>query len=405
MRLLLVSYFYLFNESTGSLRARAMARYLPRLGVDVSVLTYRKQQEVLSYQENVIGVKNVTRDTSSPVFYFAWRLWHKGLRMIGVYRDPYIYWSVNALAHADEIVNYAKPEAVLASYPTITALDIGMMLAKRYNMPLISDFRDGLLFEPLEAAALQYDATRLHYEKMEARVVAASKLILTVSEPISAYFRERYAHPNVVTLPNGYDFDDIAADLDVELPTDVINIVHTGRLGISEENRGVDALRAALYKLLESETEIVKKIQLHFVGQLSTVEKDHLAPLIERGIVRLWGHQPRAKALGLQRKADVLLLITAPDKASIATGKIFEYLAANKPILALTRGTEAARIVNETGAGLVVSPDNPDEIAVAIRECIVPSGREFPTRNEALIATYSRFEQMKSLAMKLKEII
>lgn len=403
MRLLLISYYYLFSESTGSLRPHAMRRYLPQSGVEVSVLTYRQQRDSISYQDDVIGVKNVTREASFLPFYFAWRIWQKGLRLIGIYRDPYIYWSDNALRQTDEIMHYAKPDAVLASYPTVAALEIGVVLAERYNVPLISDFRDGLLFEPLESAALQYNATRRHYETLEARVVAASKLILTVSEPISSYFRERYSHPNVMTLPNGFDLDDITPDMSVDLPSDVINIVHTGRLGGSEKGRGGNALSMALHLLLECSPEIVQKLQLHFVGQLSTAEENCLASLVERGIVKLWGHQTRAKALDFQHKADILLLITAPDKASIATGKLFEYLAANKPILALTRGTDAARIVNETGAGVVVSPDHPDEIAATIRNLILQDKKCY-ARNEVLISTFSRSEQMKLLAKRLKEI-
>ena len=98
-----------------------------------------------------------------------------------------------ALKRADEIIERTKPDAILASYPVVEALEIGVALSEKYGLPLISDFRDGLLFEPLEVAAQQHNAVRHHYEALEARVVAASKLILTVSEPISAYFRERYA--------------------------------------------------------------------------------------------------------------------------------------------------------------------------------------------------------------------
>jgi len=386
-----------------------MAKYLPRLGVDVTVLTYRKQKELISFHEDVIGIKNVTKETVPTSFYFPWRVWQKGLRAIGIYRDPYGFWSKYSLKFSEEIFNRAKPDAILASYPTITALEIGLALAEKFNLPLISDFRDGLLFEPLEEEALKYGSTRLYYEEMEAKVVAASKLILTVSGPISRYFQERYAHANVVTLPNGFDSEDIQPDMAIELPMGVINIVHTGRIAISrkddsENDWGARGLAAALSLMLKDDSSLVRKIKIHFVGQLSDPEKKCLAPFVEHGIVKLWGHQPRAKALGFQHRADVLLLITAPDKASIATGKLFEYLAAKKPILALTRGTEAARIVNETGVGIVVSPDNVKEIAATIRNCIVLSEMKFPQRNEALIAKYSRLEQMKKLANKLAEI-
>jgi glycosyltransferase involved in cell wall biosynthesis len=383
-----------------------MAKYLPQYGIEVAVLTYRAQHEKVSIVDNMIEVKDVTRDTVPLPIYYAWRIWQQGLRALGFYRGVHEYWRDAVLIHADEIMERINPDAILATYPTAEAFEIGVALAERHRLPLISDFRDGLLFEPIETVPLQHNATRHYYEALEARVVAASKLILTVSEPISTYFRERYAHQNVMTLHNGYDPNDIVADSNIELPADVINIVHTGRLGmsrkdISAKGMGVDALSAGLRMLLERSPETARKVQLHFVGQLTTAEKNRLAPLEEQGMVKLWGHKPRAMALGFQRKADILLLITAPDKASIATGKLFEYLAANKPILALTRGTEAARIVNDTGAGVVVSPDGPEEIAEAIEGIIRNDGVLFGERNEKSISVFSRDRQMEVLASML----
>ena len=386
-----------------------MAKYLPQYGIEVAVLMYRAQREAVSFVDNMIGVRNVTRETVPLPVYYAWHLWKKGLCFLGFHRTVQQYWRDAALIHADEIIERIKPDAILASYPIVEAIEIGVALAERYGLPLISDFRDGMLFEPIDAAALRFNVTRHYYEALEARVVAVSKLILTVSEPISTYFRARYAHQNVMTLHNGYDPNDIVADLNVVLPTGVINIVHTGRidsrLNMLKRGRGVAALSTALRMLLERSPEMARKIQLHFVGQLTRADKSYLAPLVEQGIVKIWGHKPRAMALGFQRKADILLLITAPDKQSIATGKLFEYLAANRSILALTRGTEAARIVKETGAGVVVSPDRPEEIAEAIGVIIRHDGVLFQGRNEESIVMFSRNRQMEVLASMLKRVV
>jgi len=402
MKILLISYYYSFSDSTGSLRPRAMAKYLPQNGIEVAVLTYRAQREAVTFNDNIVGVKDITRDSVSLPRYFAWRIWQKGLRLLGFYRGVHEYWRDTALCHAADIIERVRPDMILATYPSHEALEIGVSLSEKYGLPLISDFRDGLLFESVEEDQLRHRAIRRRYEPLEAKVIAISRLVLTVSEPISAYFRERYAHPNVMTLHNGFDPDGIAPDMNVVLPSGVINIVHTGRLGTSEKGRGVDALCTALRMLLHRSPEMVQKFKLHFVGLLSQAEQSCLAPLVEQGIVKLWGHQPRAKALAFQRKADILLLITAPDKASIATGKLFEYLAANKPILALTRGTEAARIVSETGAGVVVPPDDSEQIAKAIEIIVQNTGMLCDRRKGDVVAGYSRVKQMAVLASMLK---
>ena len=407
LKILLVSYFYSMSNSTGSLRGRAMAKYLPQNGIDVTVLTYRPQKETVSFSGNIIGVMDITRNTVSLPVFFALRIWQKTLRWLGIYLGLCGYWRDTALEHSDEIIQRVKPDAILVSYPVVEALEIGVVLSKKYGLPLISDFRDGLLFEPLETAALKHAVARRHYSAVEAQVVEASALILTVSKPISTYFTERYSHPNVVTLHNGFDPDDITPDKSIDLTSDVINIIHTGRLGSSrlgssEKGGGVDALSVAVHTLLARSPDISQKFRLHFVGQLSRSEKSSLASLANLGVVKLWGQVSRAKALALQRSADVLLLITAPDQASIATGKLFEYLVANKPILALTRGTEAARIVSETGAGIVVQPDKPEEIAEALENIIGQGGRINCERDAESIMNFARDRQMARLASMMK---
>jgi len=77
------------------------------------------------------------------------------------------------------------------------------------------------------------------------------------------------------------------------------------------------------------------------------------------------------------------VLITSHDRCE-ATGKLYEYMAAGRPIIALAEGNEAARIVAETNTGVLVSPDDSEEIAGALRAAVsgelerayAPRGRE-----------------------------
>ncbi len=78
------------------------------------------------------------------------------------------------------------------------------------------------------------------------------------------------------------------------------------------------------------------------------------------------GQLSRDAAAALQRDADVLLLLTSPGHASQATGKLFEYLTAGRPIIALASENEAARIVQETRTGVTVAPDDVEGIASAL---------------------------------------
>ncbi len=117
--------------------------------------------------------------------------------------------------------------------------------------------------------------------------------------------------------------------------------------------------------------------------------------------VRYVGQLSREGSLALQRSADALLLMTSAHHVSHATGKLYEYLTAGKPIIALARGNEAARIVQATGTGVTVAPDDVEGIAHALLTAVdgtlgaayAPRGRDryvYPAPAEAVAELVER---------------
>lgn len=89
------------------------------------------------------------------------------------------------------------------------------------------------------------------------------------------------------------------------------------------------------------------------------------APL--RGVVRTLGHVPHLRSLGLQQAADGLLLITSVQKSHVATSKIYEYLAARKPILGLADRNAAAALLADAGPHVLAAPEDHGQILAALR--------------------------------------
>ena len=95
------------------------------------------------------------------------------------------------------------------------------------------------------------------------------------------------------------------------------------------------------------------------------------------------GSLPRQHALALQRAADALLLVASPRRTQLLNFKLFEYLATDRPILALAAGTEAGRVVEETGGDAVPAHDVA-AIARALRRLVAGGLRPpDPTAREA----------------------
>jgi hypothetical protein len=101
-----------------------MAKYLPLSGINVTVLTGNNQAQYIIFNENVISIKDINHE-SKTILDYSWRAIQKILRTIGFYRGVHSFWLAKTIANSEAIINLAKPEIILASYPCIEAVEIG----------------------------------------------------------------------------------------------------------------------------------------------------------------------------------------------------------------------------------------------------------------------------------------
>lgn len=375
MRVLLIAYYYPPLEGGGVARAVNMVKYLRAAGHDISVLTHAYHGDRLDNSE-LIRIHdpsfNRQRTGFRRVAWLCRRLWCEVRNRSGIYASIYAAWQKRVLDHADEIVKLTRPEAILATYPPLETLGIGLRFAQKFNLPLIVDFRDGLLFEAIESKRLRrFACVRQAYVAIERRVASEAAVLITVSEPLSRYFRKTYDKFCVVTVPNGFDPDETQLRLpNIDLEPGCFHIVHSGRFSLSDAGCTILPLKQALNLLLADRPDLVRIIRLHLLGELSRREKRMLAGLARGGVVRIHGTVSRLQALAFQRRADLLLLVTSPDRSSVATTKIFEYLQARRPILALTPPSFAAEIIEKCRCGWVISPLAVNEIRLILERII-----------------------------------
>jgi glycosyltransferase involved in cell wall biosynthesis len=196
-------------------------------------------------------------------------------------------------------------------------------------------------------------------------VALAADATVGATRPIADDLAQRLrAHAR--WIPNGWD-PSLVGGADRGAIPDVgersLRLVYTGQLW-GPRGRTPEPFFRAMRAV--DEDPAGPRLQLVLAGSLTPEDRS----LIERaGVSRLIQHVgllDRVGVAALQRSADVLVLITSRD-ASQATGKLFEYLSAGKPILALAEGNEAERIVLETQTGIVVPPSDVDAISEALR--------------------------------------
>jgi glycosyltransferase involved in cell wall biosynthesis len=348
-RVLVAVYDYPPSPSVGAVRWSTLTKYLAEMGHSVTVVTSDAfGRPALGDPVHVVRPRSL--ETCVPL---------KRREHV----NPRIGWAPSALREVRRLIRRETFDCLITTSPPESAHLVGLMLGKD-RPPWIADFRDGWCFEPYTVrfrskAQLSVDSW------LERRVALAADVAVGATRPIADDLEQRLG-ARARWIPNGWDpavggAEDEGPGLDVEEGS--VKLVYTGQLWGPRGRTPEPFFRAM--SAVDSDPEVAP-LRLVHAGKLTPEDRS----LIERTgvseLVRHVGLLDRAGVVALQRSADVLILITSQD-ASQATGKLFEYLAAGRPILALARGNEAERIIRETQTGIVVSPSDVDAIAEALR--------------------------------------
>jgi glycosyltransferase involved in cell wall biosynthesis len=250
-------------------------------------------------------------------------------------------------------------DCVITTSPPESTHLVGLLLGN--DRPAwIADFRDGWTFES-HRARFPTGPQRAVDEWLESKVVRNAEVVVGVTPQIADDLSQRLG-AQAHWIPNGWE-QGSAQPAVHKCPSPgaegVKRLVYTGRLS-GPWGRTPESFFHAL-RLVQAKAPL----RLVHAGSLSNEDRQLIETCGVADLVEHVGFLDRFEVTALQQSADALLLITSRN-SSEATGKIFEYLAAGRPILALAQESEAARIVTQTHTGIVVPPDDVGEIVAAL---------------------------------------
>jgi glycosyltransferase involved in cell wall biosynthesis len=403
-KVLVVAYYFPPFGGGGVQRTAKFVKYLPEFGWCPVVLTVDERCVGLrdrSLEEEVAPHIPVYR-TSALLFppRFPWRLRNFIGRWL-LLVDQQVGWLPFAVRHGLEIIRREGVEAIYTTSAPYTAHLIGLQLNKRAGLPWVADFRD-----PWVGNFSSRFPTPLHERIarwLERRVVGAADRLTVVSEPMRQALLTRYSHlgsDEVQVLTNGYDPTDFEGVEPFGQDDDRLVILYSGSF-YGERQTPFCFLRA-IQRALDKGQIPRHKIRVLFVGSMNSafqgqVKESHLSD-----VVTIPGYVTHRQSVGYLLGADVLLLIigSGPGSEAVFTGKIFEYLAAGKPILALVPPGVAADLVREAQVGVVVEPEDAQAIADQIAILYQQWRRSTLTitGNQEVIARYNRRRLTADLA-------
>lgn len=375
-KVLIITYYWPPSGGAGVQRWLKFAKYLPEFGwqpviltVDPRYASYPQRDESLAKE---IGPDCLVYTTKSFELYNLYKLISgkkevpyggfaneskesflqkvsKFLRGNFLLPDPRKGWNKYALKKAEELIREFNIETVVTTSPPHSTQLIGLSLKKRLNIRWIADLRDPwtdiYYYHQFKHTAL----ARWVDKNYERQVIEKSDVIVSVSDDVKRIFAEKSRLPiaeKTVVIPNGYDEEDFKLkDIPVE---DRKIITYTGTIS---EAYDVDKLLDALVRLDE---KLKAQLQIRFVGKIPiTVEQRFRDTGLD---IELVGYVDHHKSIEYLLRSDLLLLVIpkVANNKGILTGKFFEYMASQKPILAIGPvDGDLAKIILDTNCGRI----------------------------------------------------
>ena len=366
---IIVSYWFAPSPIVGGKRFSFLAREFVRLGYDVHVITHESREWKQWKSDVSLPLSgHVHRCAETPKLPLTGKgLLHRASNVVlrGLLAPVgwEYFWADAATRKALEVAHKLPPGVVIATSPAAAALLAGDRIARRLGWPLILDYRDPWSAHSWPSwrrgAFAQWFSRRL-----EARLVKRSAARVLNTPAMRASF-EKYFPGSEITrnfvIPNGFES---SADPPPPPDSGPICLVHAGEI---YTGRSLVPVLSAAARLLARHPG--RPIRVITYGDLPAPE---LARIREQQLESHLEVRPRISFSELfveLQRAHLLLAVVGEHMPYSTPYKVFDYMAAGRPILAIApRGAALFELMTESGAGVCIERDDVDGIERALEK-------------------------------------
>ncbi len=266
-----------------------------------------------------------------------------------------------------KIINQEKPDLIFATAPPFSALLVGLKLKQKFNLPLVSDFRDpwptGFVAPP--------KIIRNRINKLRQQITSKSDRVTVVNFQT----KEQINCPSAVVIENGYDPSEFSQE---PYKLTGFNIVHTGNIW-----EIFDSLKLVMQAIAE-----IPDVKLTLVGNC---DAPTLQQIKQYKNVEYLGTRSHQETISVIKAASMLLYLSKPNQA--VGIKLYEYFGAQKPILTVCdQCNEAMRLIENHQVGLTVSAQIQE-----IKQAILSIKNKEIIFNPQDLERYNRINQTQQL--------
>lgn len=321
-------------------------------------------------------------------------LWLRGNFFIP---DARIAWVKPSVAFLKEYLQKEKIETIITTGPPHSLHLIGLKLKQQLNnLRWIADFRDPWTTIGYHKKLKLTKAASQKHQKLETKVLQTADNILVTSPTTREEFRKKTNRP-ISVITNGFD-GDISTEKIVDKK---FTMSHIGSL-LSDRNPEV--LWSVLSELVTTDPDFATDFRLQLVGVVSDTVLQSLSEYALDNHIEYKGYLNHTEVRAVQCRSQVLLLIEidSEETRAIIPGKLFEYMAANRPIIALgPQSSDVERILEETESGLFFEYNQKEKL----KNTLLDFYQHY--KNGTLVSTAKNMEHYhrKQLTKKLANIL
>ena len=377
--LVIASHFPPNKRVGGVIRIAKFAKFLPDYNWDSFVITVKHNESdefdrlLSDLNSNCIVYRLPELDIRKPIlaifnFFYFFKSSKKNkatsegesLPISSFYfiPDHLFFWTFLASLKGIFTCFLKKIDVIYATSPMQSGLICGLIIKLFTRVPLIIELRDPWTTNPFHIKK-KYSLLNKFEEKLELYTFLKADIIIVINQYFITTIIDKYpqlSREKFVVIENGFDDDDFKSLIPKKFKKKTL--IHAGNFYLGRSPRNfLEALAVSCntYPELMSEWEVI------FVGSA-----ENFQALVEElnltAIVKFSGTVPHSESISFLLGADALLLIPGKGRTTL-TGKIFEYIAAKKPIFVISGESAAADLVHNLELGIHTDEHNINEIS------------------------------------------
>jgi hypothetical protein len=425
-RALIVSYYFPPRFSIGGKRAHRFAKYLPSHGWETSVLTAkgtdkerldptfsdadlphcRVYRDYLSpsdlakiVKQSMVthGAQETPLTNAAPLPTKGWarvRFEARYMPVIGADQGLIPAFVQRIVRRARE----SRAELIFATGAPWESVVAATIAAKILRLPLVVEFRDPWSFGPIAARWPTW--TRAGAKLVERAVLRSAQALVVTTETTREAYAQLGACPRLVCIRSGFD-----PSVPIEPKrSDAVTFIHFGNC---YGERSLGPFIQALALVARRRNLGPSAVRLLNLGR---VTRNDLELADKLGIASLFEHKsamPYAEGMGVVAGADIALLPNFGAEPWFLPGKLYDYLQAGAPILAIDASPELSQILERSRVGWAHAPEDVEGLARRLEEAIDAraEGRTLVHPDAEAIAAMGAPQAAAKLAALFDEVI